>query len=77
MGKWKTEPIDIELKENIKPYHAKPFSVPKYYKGTSHKEVQHLEKLGILKKINRSEWAAPTFLMSKKNGTIRFLSDFR
>ena len=28
LGKWKTEPIDIELKENVNPYHAKPFPVP-------------------------------------------------
>jgi hypothetical protein len=28
-------------------------------------------------KISGSEWAAPTFTMPKKNGTSRFISDFR
>ena len=29
LGTWKTEPIDLELKDpNVKPYHAKPYPVP-------------------------------------------------
>ena len=28
-------------------------------------------------KINRSEWAAPTFLIPKKDRSVRFISDFR
>ncbi len=34
-------------------------------------------KLGVLKRVNRSEWAAPTFIIPKKDGTVRFISDFR
>ena len=30
----------------------------------------------MLKQINISEWAAPTFIISKKDATIRFISDF-
>jgi Reverse transcriptase (RNA-dependent DNA polymerase) len=40
-------------------------------------EVQRLVELGVLKKVNRSEWAAPTFIIPKKDGTVRFISDFR
>ena len=40
-------------------------------------EVDRLCKLGVLKRVNRSEWAAPTFLIPKKDGTVRFISDFR
>jgi hypothetical protein len=38
-----------------------------------------LTKAGVLKKVNRSEWAAPTFLIPgpKKDATVRFISDFR
>ena len=44
---------------------------------TLHAEVKRLEELGVLKKVNRSEWAAPTFVIPKKDGTVRFISDFR
>ena len=40
-------------------------------------EVKRLVQIGVLKKINRSEWAAPTFIIPKKDGTVRFISDFR
>ena len=31
----------------------------------------------MLKKVNRSEWVAPTFIIPKKDKTVRFISDFR
>ena len=34
-------------------------------------------KLNVLKKVNHSEWGAPCFPISKKDGTIRFITDFR
>ena len=40
-------------------------------------EVERLCKVGVLKKVNRSEWAAPTFIIPKKDNTVRFISDFR
>jgi hypothetical protein len=40
-------------------------------------EIDRLVKLGVLRKVNNSKWAAPTFIIPKKDGTVRFLSDFR
>ena len=31
----------------------------------------------VLKKVNHSQWAAPTFIIPKKDNTVRFISDFR
>ena len=39
-------------------------------------EVDRLCKVNVLRKVNRSEWAAPTFIIPKKDGTVRFISDF-
>ena len=44
---------------------------------TFRQEVDRLCKIGVLKKVNRSEWAAPTFIIPKKDNTVRFIPDFR
>ena len=77
LGTWSGSPVDIELLPDAKPYHARSFPVPKCHYETLKIEVERLVKLGVLRKVNRSEWAAPTFLIPKKDGTVRFISDFR
>jgi hypothetical protein len=34
-------------------------------------------EIGVLKRCSDSEWTAPTFIIPKKNGTVRFIPDFR
>ena len=68
---------DIELKENVSPYYARPYSIPKCYETALKIEVERLVKIGVLKKVNRSRWGAPTFIIPKTDETIRFISDFR
>jgi hypothetical protein len=51
--------------------------MPKFHENTLKLEIQRLCDLGVLKKVNRSEWAVPTFIIPKKDGTVRFISDFR
>jgi hypothetical protein len=50
-------------------------SSPKCHAETLMMEVEM--ELGVLKKVNRLEWAAPSFIIPKKNGIIRFINDFR
>ncbi len=40
-------------------------------------EIKRLESLEILKPIASSEWAAPTFIIPKKNNTVCVITDFR
>ena len=77
LGKWRGRDYNIELKENATPYHARPYPIPKAHEQTLRMEVDRLCDLGVLKKINHSEWAAPTFIIPKKDGTVRFINDFR
>ena len=77
LGHWKDELYHIELKENAKPYHARAYPIPKSYEDTLKMEVKRLCELNVLKRINRSEWGSPTFIIPKKDGTVRFISDFR
>ena len=77
LGQYKGGEYDIELKADATPYHARPFPVPKVHERTLKVEVERLCEIGVLKKVNRSEWASPTFIIPKKNNTVRFISDFR
>ena len=78
LGTWKTEPIELELKDpHAKPYHARPYPVPKINERKLREEVERLVKFGVLRKINRSEWACPMFTINKPDGTLRSLADLR
>ena len=76
LGQRRVPDFKIELKEGVKPYYPRPYSVPKIHEETMKKECARMEEIGILRKITGSEWGAPTFIMPKKN-TVRFISDFR
>ena len=76
LGQWHGPDFKIELKEGVKPYYSRPYSVPKIHKETMKKICQN-GKIGILRKSTGSEWGAPTFIIPKKNNTVRIISNFR
>ena len=59
------------------PHHTRSFHIPKIHELTLKSKLDRLVKANILKKVSRSEWAAPTFIILKKDGTVRFISGFR
>jgi hypothetical protein len=52
LGTWNDKPYDIELKPDAKPYHSRPFPVPKIHEATLKIELECLTKAGVLKKVN-------------------------
>ena len=76
LGTWEMSPVNVETKPGATPHHARTSPVPHVHEAVFRKEVERLCKLGVLCKVNQSEWGAPTFIQPKKNGTVRFLSDF-
>ena len=77
LGTWHGEPYDINLKPDAEPYHGKTFPVPSIHELTLKKELYRLEYLKVMNNINRYQWGTPTFLIPKKDRTVRFISDFR
>ena len=72
LGKWTGEQYDIELKPDAKPYHSKAYPVPHSQEVKLKAEVECLVKYKVLRKVNHSEWAAPSFTVVKKDGiTLR------
>ncbi|XP_078045447.1 uncharacterized protein LOC144474480 [Augochlora pura] len=66
----------LTLKENAKPIFLKSRTVPFRLVPLVEKEINALEKAGILEKVNASEWATPIVPVLKKNNTIRMCGDF-
>ena len=78
LGTWKTDPVELELKDpNEKPYHAKPYPVPQSQEKKLKEEINRLCEFGVLRKVNRSEWAAPMFTLIKPDQSLRSLADLR
>jgi hypothetical protein len=77
LGDWKLLPVSFELKECAKPYHGRPYPIPKIHKATLMKEIDRLVSIGVLKWQPLSKWALPSFIISKKDYTLRTISDFR
>ena len=77
LGTWKCTPIDIELKDDITPYASRPFPVPKIYEEKLKNQINKFLDLDILVRNVETEWAAPAFLIPKKDGDVRFICDFR
>ena len=77
LGTCNGKAYDIKLKPDAEPYHGKPFPVPRIHELTFKQELDQLEYLKVIKKVNHSQWGAPTFLIPKKDSTVVFISDFR
>jgi hypothetical protein len=68
--------LSFELKEGAKPYHVRPYPIPKICKANLMKEIDCLVSIGVLKWQPLSKWALPSFI-PKKDHTVRTISDFR
>ena len=71
------EKIDLELDPTVPPYRARTYPVPRTHLDVFKKELDCLEKEGVLSKTGRSEWIAGSFIIPKKDGSVRWISDFR
>ena len=77
LGKWKRDPVSFNLKPNAKLVQSRPFPVPHYHQGTLKREVERLVRIGVLRKNPMAKYSVPSFIIPKKDGTVRFVSDFR
>jgi hypothetical protein len=76
-GHYNGDPIELELLPDAKPFYRKPFSIPKAYQQIMKAEIARLESIGLLNKVTSSVWAAPTFIIPKKNQTVCVITDFK
>jgi hypothetical protein len=67
----------LDLKPDAIPFHGRAYAVPQVHRETFRKELHRLVDIGVLGPAYESEWAAPTFIIPKKDGTVRVVTDFR
>ena len=49
LGNWNLPPVSFELKEGAKPFHDRPYPIPKIHKATLMKEIDQLVSIGVMK----------------------------
>ena len=76
LGDWNLPPVSIELKEGATPYHGRPYPIPQIHTATLLKEINRLVDIGVMKRQSSSQWASPTFIITKKDMTVRTITDF-
>jgi putative transposase len=81
LGEWPDEEVSVELTKDAVPYHCgKPIRIPHIHLETLKKEVQRLVDIGVLEVVDGSKagpWCAPSFIIPKKDGRVRFITDYR
>ncbi len=77
LGVYPHKRFHIEIDKDAKPIHARHYPIPRINLSTFKKELDHLVKLGVLVHQQESEWASPTFIIPKKDGRVRWISDLR
>ena len=67
----------LDLQDGAKPVHSRPYGVPFTQRDAFKRELDHLVKIGVLERSGASQWASGTFIIPKKDGRVRWISDFR
>ena len=69
--------IHLDLQPHAQPVACRPYPVPRAQTQVFKDELQRLCDAGVLEKCGASAWLFPTFLIPKKDGRVRWVSDFR
>jgi len=77
LGVYPHRKVHIELEKGATPKWSRPYPVPRIHLETFRKELFHMVELGILVRAEASEWASPSFIVPKKDGRVRWISDLR
>ena len=77
LGTLKSIKAKLHIKPQAMPKFCKPRAVPFALKEALGRELARLEELGILQKVDRSDWAAPVVVVPKGDGCLRVCGDYK
>lgn len=70
-GKVKSYQARIVLSHNCTPVFGKTRNVPFALRDKVEGELERLEKSGVIRPVNRNDWATPVVIIQKKDGSLR------
>lgn len=76
LGHCKQSKVKLVLKEGAVPVFRPKRPVAYAMLGAVDRELDRLEKEGIISRVDFSAWAAPIVVVRKANGTIRICGDY-
>ena len=78
LGHFKHAKIHLDIDPNAQPVHAWRYSIPHIHEPAFVKKLKHFLEIGVLERVHSpTEWASPTFIISKKDGGVWWISDLR
>ena len=77
LGTLNSMTVKLHVQPNCVPKFHKARPVPFSIKEALGQEIDRLEAMGILEKVNHSEWAAPVVAVPKGNGQLRLCGDYK
>ena len=69
--------VHLDILPNVTPCHLRAYPVANIHLNVFKAELSRLCDVGILERCGASQWASPIFIITKKDGSVRWVSDFR
>jgi len=69
--------VHLELIDGAVPHRSKTFQIPLSQRQLFKKELDKYVEAGVLEHTGQSEWIAGSWIIPKKDGAARWISDFR
>ena len=76
LGDWATVPVNLELKPGYKPFTSRYYRVTRTDKNFFHKELRQSVEIGVLTRVQHSQDGCAPFIIPKKEGTMRFITNY-
>ena len=77
LRKFTDEQIHLDVDPTVPSKRSRPYTVPFRQRDIFRRELDRLVSIGVLEKCGRADWVSGTFCIPKKDGRIRWVSDFR
>ena len=77
LGDWSTEPVNLELNIDSKPFNSRYYPVPIINKDFFRKERKRLVETGVITPVQQIQYGTPLFIIPKEEGTVRFITEYR